>query len=263
MATRFDSWEAYFYPPPDHQTLRNLFDERDPFILARLEYAETGRRERELRLGEVVVPQTYDAAHLRAIHRHLFQDVYEWAGEYRTVDMSKGQHTFASVHVHPSEVEFALGRASEVVRSTDWQRADRAQFAQGMAEVYAWTNAAHSFRDGNGRTAKMFLAQIAEQSHFDLDLGNVDPRAWNLMSAATMPRQGEGKIRPAVMADWFKDLIVERPERPRVTPVSATPQSAERLAAARKQFEQRRHGRPDVAGESHGTDSPRRRGPQL
>ena len=90
MAARFDTWESYFYPPPDEGTLRNLFDERDPVVLTRLEYVETARRQRELLAGQVAIPRTYDADHVRAIHRHLFQDVYEWAGQYRTVNMAKG-----------------------------------------------------------------------------------------------------------------------------------------------------------------------------
>ena len=85
----FDTWESYFYPPPDEGTLRNLFDERDPVVLTRLEYVETARRQRELLAGQVAIPKTYDAAHMRAIHRHLFQDLYEWAGRTRTVDIRK------------------------------------------------------------------------------------------------------------------------------------------------------------------------------
>ncbi len=84
------SWDSYFYPPPDHRTLRNLFDEHDPAVLARLEYVETVERQRELAAGEVVIARTYNSEHLRAIHRHLFQDVYPWAGQYRTVNISKG-----------------------------------------------------------------------------------------------------------------------------------------------------------------------------
>jgi cell filamentation protein len=91
----FDTWESYFYadtvdPLTGIGTLRNLFDERDVPTLDRLEYAETMRRQRQLMAGEVEVPRTYDAEHVRAIHRHLFQDVYPWAGEYRTINMAKG-----------------------------------------------------------------------------------------------------------------------------------------------------------------------------
>ncbi|TWS19780.1 cell filamentation protein Fic, partial [Tsukamurella conjunctivitidis] len=94
MAWRYDGWESYFYPETFNPatgdgTLRNLYDERDPRVLARREYTETAERQRELIAGEVRIARTYDAEHVRSIHRHLFQDVYEWAGEYRTVGMSK------------------------------------------------------------------------------------------------------------------------------------------------------------------------------
>jgi cell filamentation protein len=44
---------------------------------------------RQLNSGQVQIPHTFDAAHVKAIHAHLFQDVYDWAGEFRTVDMAK------------------------------------------------------------------------------------------------------------------------------------------------------------------------------
>lgn len=224
MAAGFDTWESYFYPPPDDQTLRNLFDERDPVVLSRLEYAETAERQRELMAGELAIPQTYDAAHVRGIHRHLFQDVYEWAGEYRTVDMAKGRRGFfATVEGHPSGIEAALARASEAARSTDWQRADRATFARGMAEVFAWTNHAHFAREGNGRTTKVFLSQIAEQSKFSLDFGDISPLGWNVLSDASRPREGQATTNPEMMTELFENIAVERPTRPTTPPFSANP----------------------------------------
>jgi cell filamentation protein len=69
--------------------LRNLLDIRDA--------ADLDRVERELvvqRVREGVPGGDFDLAHLRAIHRHLFQDVYEWAGQVRTVEISKGGSQF-------------------------------------------------------------------------------------------------------------------------------------------------------------------------
>lgn len=117
MTQRFDTWESYFYPPPHSDTLRNLFDERDPRVLGRLEYAETFERQRELLAGEVAIARTYDAQHVRAIHRHLFQDVYPWAGEYRTVEMFKGVgRGFAEVR--SGEVDRYLADVHHLVAST-------------------------------------------------------------------------------------------------------------------------------------------------
>lgn len=89
MVPKADAWDSYFYPPPDERTLRNLLGERDPDVLGVREYGRVARRQRELMAGDIAIPRTYDAAHVRAIHRHLFQDVYEWAGEYRTVPLFK------------------------------------------------------------------------------------------------------------------------------------------------------------------------------
>lgn len=92
---RFDSWESYFYPetinPTTREgTLRNVYGERDAKVLARMEYVETSGRAMQIESGSVKIARTYDGDHLRAIHWHLFQDVYEWAGQYRTVNIAKG-----------------------------------------------------------------------------------------------------------------------------------------------------------------------------
>lgn len=94
MSARFDSWESYFYPETydpaiGKGTLRNRFGEHDAAVLRVLEHGSTADRQAELMVGVVDVARTYDAAHVRAIHRYLFQDVYDWAGEYRTVNIAK------------------------------------------------------------------------------------------------------------------------------------------------------------------------------
>ena len=81
----YDTWQSYFYPetynPATGQgTLRNLYGERDAVASSLLEYAYTLSRARNLTYEIADVERTFDAAHLRAIHRYLFQDVFEWAG---------------------------------------------------------------------------------------------------------------------------------------------------------------------------------------
>lgn len=71
-------------------TLRNLLDERDAEAPRTREYVATTVRHGELVQGAVNVAPTYDAAHVRAIHRHLFGDVYAWAGQYRSVPIFRG-----------------------------------------------------------------------------------------------------------------------------------------------------------------------------
>jgi len=89
MPGRFDTWDSYFWEPGG-TVLRNLYGVRDGAVLARQEYRETYLRQVAIELGRVEIPRTYDAEHVRAIHRELFGNVYEWAGEYRTVGIAKG-----------------------------------------------------------------------------------------------------------------------------------------------------------------------------
>lgn len=124
VAAGFDTWESYFYPETYNPqtgigTMRNKLDERDFFELREAEYRYTMARGFELDAGRVDIPRTFDAEHLKAIHRHLFQDVYEWAGEYRTVNMSKGPgRDFGRVDT--GEVDRYLSEVHQLATSTDW-----------------------------------------------------------------------------------------------------------------------------------------------
>ena len=73
------SWDDYFWPGTT--VLANKLGITDPDTLRVKEAARTTRREQELRAGTVDLPRTFDADHLKALHQHLFQDVYEWAGD--------------------------------------------------------------------------------------------------------------------------------------------------------------------------------------
>lgn len=209
MAHRFDTWESYFYPVPDDRTLRNLFDERDPDVLARLESVEAAERQRELMAGEVAITRPYDADHLRTIHQHLFQDVYPWAGEYRTVEIAKGVgRSFAEAKT--GEIDRYLSDVKHLVDETEWPGLDREAFAERAAAVFAYLNQAHPFREGNGRTAKVFMEQVAEQSRFTFDYGRVSPHVWNQASMLSRPDLFAYEPQPASLVPVFAHITIER-----------------------------------------------------
>ena len=209
----FDTWESYFYPPPDEGTLRNLFDERDPRTLNLLEYVETMRRHRELLAGDVPITRTYDAEHVRAIHRHLFQDVYEWAGQYRTVELFKGVgRGFAEVRA--GEVERYLSDVRRLVVGTAWRELDREAFGERAATVFAYLNQAHPFREGNGRTSKVFMEHVAERSRFTLDFTRVTPEQWNQASMLSRPDLLAYEPVPDSLVPVFRHIAIERQAAP-------------------------------------------------
>jgi cell filamentation protein len=92
MSSMTESWDPYLYP--GIRILKNLRGLSDPELLERFEARRTHRRIAEL--IDTPAAGRFDVAHLKAIHRYIFQDVYEWAGQFRTVNISKGGHLFAA-----------------------------------------------------------------------------------------------------------------------------------------------------------------------
>jgi cell filamentation protein len=210
MARRSDTWDSYFYAPPDDRTLCNLFDERDPDLLARLEYVETAERHRELFAGEVTMPLTFDAAHVRAIHRHLFQDIYEWAGEFRTLNKLKPGAMRDFADAQSGEIDRYLVEVHRLVYNTEWSQLDRDGFAAAAADVYAHLNQAHPFREGNGRTSKVFMEHVAQRSSFTLDYALVTPEQWNSASEFSRPDIGQFQVVPDSVLPVFQRIAMNK-----------------------------------------------------
>lgn len=141
--------------------LRNRLGTRDSDELSRFEADVTSRRIQQLERR----PQKghFDASHLRAIHRHIFQDVFEWAGEFRTVDIARGgQFYFAYVHRIDACLDDLFGKLKAERFLKD---ADEATFLTRLAFYFGELNAVHPFREGNGRTQREFIREIALQSN--------------------------------------------------------------------------------------------------
>lgn len=74
------NWAAYFYPAPYQHVMRNKPGIKDPAALSLYEHRIVTRRGYELTKNPELIAHTFDAEHFKAIHRYLFQDVYDWAG---------------------------------------------------------------------------------------------------------------------------------------------------------------------------------------
>jgi cell filamentation protein len=150
-------------------TLRNRLGIDDAKALEAAEADITGAR--LVALGQLHLPGSYDLDHLRAFHRYIFGDVYEWAGELRRVDITKFDTFCRWIHLdaYGSEV---FGKLAQAGYLRGKQRAD---FVTALAEAYADINALHPFREGNGRAQRAFLQQLA------LDAGH--PLTWANLNA--------------------------------------------------------------------------------
>jgi len=143
------------YVNPATGVLRNRLGLTDP---EQLEDAEADFSAVRLAgLGRRPLSGNYDLAHLQRFHDRIFGDVYPWAGELRTVVISKGGTFCLPQHLETVAVE-VFGRLA----ATDHLRGrDRDRFVDGLTELLADLNALHPFREGNGRTQRAFCTQLA------------------------------------------------------------------------------------------------------
>ena len=166
------------YLRPGTSVLRNIPGLLDHNALNEFEASATHARNLELR--EYPTKGTFNNAHLQAIHRTLFQDVYDWAGQFRTVNISKGGNLFGSAQF----IEMALGGILEkLTRENFIRNLDRESFANRCGWYFGEINAIHPFREGNGRTQREFLRQLAAQAGYSLDWRRVDR---DTMTAASL-----------------------------------------------------------------------------
>lgn len=116
-----------------------------------------------------------DADGYRALHKHLFQDLYDWAGEDRTVDIGKGGILFA----HAPYVANALAAVfKDLVGQSHLKGLPREEFFDRLGHHLNELNAAHPFREGNGRTMRHHAAQIARDAGHSLRIASIDRQLW-------------------------------------------------------------------------------------
>ena len=177
---------VYCYPP-DHVVLRNRLGIRRAAALDRAE-----RRLVTQRMREGVPQGDFDLAHLRAIHKHLFQDVYEWAGELRTVEISKSGHQFQLRRY----IERGMADIHSRIVATEYFRNKKlADFAQAAGRIIGDVNDVHPFREGNGRAQAQYLKQLAERAGPGLDLTRLEPATWVASSVQAHEGAYESMVR--------------------------------------------------------------------
>jgi cell filamentation protein, protein adenylyltransferase len=157
------------YLDPGSGVFRNRLGLTDRAELAIAEQQYSAARANQLKRRRM--PGRYDLDHLRAFHWTIFQDVYPWAGQLRTVLIVKAGGSFCLPHLIASTGAEIFGRlaADDHLRGRD-----RTGFLDGLTPLLAEINALHPFREGNGRTQRAFLTQLAGDAGFRLRWEGVD-----------------------------------------------------------------------------------------
>jgi cell filamentation protein len=159
--------DPYCYPGTS--VLKNRLDLRSQAELDAFEAFITAQR-----ADEPLPAGRLSYAHYRAIHRHLFQDVYAWAGRIRSVRIAKK----ASMFAYPEHIDREMQRLFQSLADERYFRnLDAATFAAKSVHFLAELNAIHPFREGNGRTQLTFLTLLAERAGHPLEIDRLRPAA--------------------------------------------------------------------------------------
>ena len=159
-----------FYCYPETKVLMNRFDIRD--------YDKLQEIEREFTLAKIALISTdppkgvFNLKYLQKIHRYIFDEVYTWAGRIRGGQFfSKGTTEFCRAPMIYTYADNVFGK----LKNENWLRGlDREIFIERLAYFMGEINTLHPFREGNGRTQRVFFTELARRAKYDLDFGNVN-----------------------------------------------------------------------------------------
>lgn len=148
------------------------------------------------RAEEALPAGALDFTHYKAVHHHLFQDVYAWAGEVRTVRISKGGNPFC----FPENIESQATNLFRDLEAEDHLRdLDAPAFAGKAAHFLAELNAIHAFREGNGRAQLTFFALLAHHAGHPVDFDRLDPE--KMLTAMIASFDGDERKLAAVIEE--------------------------------------------------------------
>ncbi len=124
---------------------------------------------RTYELSEKPLKGNFDFKYLKDIHKYLFQDVYRWAGDIRNCNIAKQDLFCLTEHIE----SFGVDIFSKLKKEKYFVDYDNETTLDKLVELFADINALHPFREGNGRSQRVFIESLAKINGIDLDLTNV------------------------------------------------------------------------------------------
>lgn len=175
----------------DSNVLKNKLDIKDAELLEDIERKLVIAKLFELRQNTKI--GKFDIEHFVGIHRYLFEDIYPFAGLFRTENIAKGHFSFAGWEFIENELRRLL---NELKQDNYLQDLNKEEFIKKLSYYMAELNVLHPFRDGNGRTIREFIRQLAFYNGYVLDLQEIEPE--DMLNAS---------IRSVVYTDDLENLL--------------------------------------------------------
>ena len=162
----YDYGKDTVYCYSDVPVLKNKLRIRNGEILNKIERELTFLKGTEL--DEHPLEGKLDFDYLKKIHRFLFGDIYDWAGEIRKVDISKG-----NVFCLHEYIEANARALFDELKNENYLDINFEDLPERIAYYFGEVNTLHPFREGNGRTQRIFFREMASRLGYDLDFNDV------------------------------------------------------------------------------------------
>ena len=151
--------------------LVNKLNIKDKSTLQKFEAKITAAKLLALRQKGII--GNFDAKHLNQIHTYLFEDIYPFAGKYRNENIAKGVFRFAEWEY----IEPELNRLLNGLKEENYLAGlSREVLAERLAYYLSELNVLHPYREGNGRTIREFLRELALKNEYILNIKKVAPK---------------------------------------------------------------------------------------
>lgn len=161
--------DAYCYP--GSTVLRNKLDIHDEPTLSEAEQQLSAIAAASVEFN----PPPYSLTYLQDIHRQLFSDLYEWAGELRTVGMAKQDTRFCQ----PQYMEAEASKIFANIAAANWfEEMSRAELIVAVSEAYSDINVLHPFREGNGRAQRILFEHLIMNAGFEISWWGIEKTEW-------------------------------------------------------------------------------------
>lgn len=192
-------YQSYLYPGTE--VFKNKLDIRDPKLLEQAELFYNMERMRQP-LPKKALELSFKG--FFALHHHLFQDLYTWAGKQRDYTTGRGPAPFAP----PENIKVWMEEQLEKLKRENYLRAlPRERFAEKISPIVNEINAAHPFIEGNGRTQRLWLRIVADQAGHNLSFKMEDRERWYEAS-----RIGFEHVNHDPMIELIKDCLEREKE---------------------------------------------------
>jgi cell filamentation protein len=187
-------WDAkYCYP--GSFVLKNKFDIRNAEELSTAERRSTAFN--ILEIMDSPIRGRFDFKHLRDIHRTIFCDVYTWAGTPRTVDIAKGDAFCLSQHIG----SYAENLFAQLKQEHFLAEKTQAEMPKRLTYYLSEINVLHPFREGNGRTQRVFIEYLAQYAGFSVDFSQVTGKEMIEASALSF------RCKYEMMTEMFQRIL--------------------------------------------------------